>query len=131
MRIPASAKEPQALLALLDVFFEAWPDAPVESIVGDSAYDHSEELARELVLNWGVHPVFVRWGTVSTENKWAETEGRPECPKHGPMDFWKREGFITAAVRKTAGVPRGVAIKGINPRIRWRCAHCDARADTR
>jgi hypothetical protein len=130
-RIPGSAKEPEALLKLLPILFEAWPDCPVENIVGDSAYDHSTELARELELKLGIHPVFVRWGTISAEYKWAETEGRPACPNHGPMNFFKRENLLTAAVRKAAGVPRGVAVKGVSPRIRWKCAHCGTEEYTR
>lgn len=53
----SSNDEAAALIPMLELLFEEWPDCPVQRIVGGSAWD--EDWANRLCeVNYGIHPIF-------------------------------------------------------------------------
>lgn len=120
----ATADERRALLDLLGDLFRAWPDAPVETISGDSLFEHSKHLATHLVFGWGIQPIFPeRKGEFDRDRRYVDTLGVPRCAC-GEMKVRNREGFYDVARRRKHGFRPGELLdKGRQrgARIRWRC----------
>jgi len=103
----ATADERSALTALLGDVFEGWPDAPVETISGDSLFENSKELATHLVFGWGIQPIFPeRAGEFARHLRHADTLGVPKCAC-GEMKVRNREGFYDVARRRKHGFRPG------------------------
>jgi hypothetical protein len=127
------AVEHRVLLdVLLPKLFELWPDCPMDTLVGDAAYDN-EETCRICEQRYSLHPVFTRQTSRSASaasrrgREVSVTNGQPSCVC-GPMEFHRREGFYTAERRLADGTRRGAVAPDVkNARIRWRCPHglCD------
>jgi hypothetical protein len=122
------AFEPDILLqTLLPTLFALWPDCPLHTLIGDAFYD-KEPVCRELVEFWSIQPIFARhtprriWVTLRGGSRVLVIDGRPECPKCGPMQFLRREGFYTAQQRIADGKPRNQIVADVKQaRTRWRC----------
>lgn len=118
---PAQMDERKAASQLLEILFRIWPECPARFIVGDSLYDHSEQLARDLENVWGIHPVFVPHGSRPRSSKEDdEIDGVPTCP-HGFMKRHKDDKFEVGLKRVAKGFPRGVDIGHRQARIQWTC----------
>ena len=120
----ATADERSALTALLGDLFEGWPDAPVETISGDSLFENSKELAMHLVFGWGIQPIFPeRAGEFARHLSHADNLGVPKCAC-GEMKVRNREGFYDVARRRKHGFRPGELLdkrRQRGARIRWEC----------
>lgn len=104
-----------------------WPDCPLGTVIGDALYD-KERVCRELVERWSIQPIFTRRTERETESKLRGgstvivIDGQPQCPKCGPMQFVRREGFYTAELRIAEGKRRGEIVADVKKaRTRWQC----------
>jgi hypothetical protein len=128
--VPGPTPEPQTLTEhLLPLLFRAWPDCPMDTLVLDAGFDE-EPCCGELVERWSVQPVVTRAGVRRTTQvmKSGRTveimNGRPICPRCGPMRYHRREKFITPDRRQVLGLERGqlpppAELK--KARVRWVC----------
>jgi hypothetical protein len=119
--------EPAVLVdRLLPLLFELWEDCPMDTLVGDGAFDEAPT-CRALELNWSLHPVFARVAPRTTRAKdrhgrvFELINGQPSC-SCGPMKFRGRDDFYDRHRRRKDGLRRGEpAPDTVNPRIRWYC----------
>jgi hypothetical protein len=122
------AREPDLLFqVLLPTLFSLWPDCPLHTLIGDGLYD-KEPVCRELVELWSIQPIFSRrtprvtMATLRGGSTVVVVDGKPECPRCGPMKFVRREGWYTADKRIANRKPRGEIVASIKTaRTRWRC----------
>jgi hypothetical protein len=134
---PANVDERKATMILIKEVFRLWPELKDQKeifLIGDALYDQSEQFAYELTFRWGIHPVFPRAGSISSEHELAETEGVPKCHcgrwaaiKHAP-DFptpWRRKTKKLPEPGKWVTDRRGEVID--NARIRWECPKPDGK----
>lgn len=118
---PAQVDERKATTELLEILFRLWPDCPARFLVGDSLYDHSEQLARDLETIWGIHPVFVPHGSRrNRQDDCGAIDGVPTCA-HGLMKREKDDDFLVGLKRLEKGYLRGVDVGHRDARIRWKC----------
>lgn len=135
--MPGNANEREAVALLLKAIFDAWPECPMGTLVGDGLYQNSRELSHELVFNWGIQPVFpTAKDGYKKEFPHVETEGVPTCSCEGNplMKLVDTTDFYTAERRAREGIARGVQA-GLNARLRWQCSNgkggCGETASTR
>jgi hypothetical protein len=122
------AYEPDLLLqVLLPMLFSLWDDCPLHTLIGDAFYD-TEPVCRTLVERWSIQPIFTRHTPRREERilrsgaRIVVVDGKPECPKCGPMTFVKREGFYTAETRIANHKPRDAIVADVKKaRTRWKC----------
>lgn len=53
----AKEQETTAVVSLLSMLFELWPECPAKWIAGDSAFD-TDEMCRVCEVEYGIHPIF-------------------------------------------------------------------------
>jgi len=109
------------------MLFSVWDGCPLHTLIGDAFYD-TEPVCRELVELWSIQPIFTRHTPRRTDHarrrgaKIVVVDGKPECPKCGPMTFVKREGFYTAQTRIANHKSRGAIVADVkSARTRWKC----------
>jgi hypothetical protein len=130
MLVPASHREHPHASELLDLLLDRWPECAPEVIAGDREYD-VEGLCWTLEASYGVHPCFSRRDEVAHEYRWAQTEGVPQCARHGAMKLEQAEGFVGGRKRLALGLVPGEEADLSGARMRWVCVACSARATTR
>ena len=117
---PANLDERSVVLELMRAVFAAWPEIEPKTLSGDSLYQHSKELARQLVFNYGVQPIFPeRAQAYAADLPYAATEGVPHC-LCGEMKVRNREGFFDVRRRRELGLKLGEQAP-TRARIRWQC----------
>lgn len=126
MLIPAATPERNALHRMLECLYELRPNFPMEYLVGDGHYSMPFDLTGELYFKYGIHGCFPVLNKPS-DNKWAETNGIPEC-KHGLMKFEKEGEVWGSAKRRKYGMAPGVYPKQTRPRFRWKCRNGKCRS---
>ena len=132
VEFPRSEREHTWLTAAVDNLLVDWPDAPLEVIVGDRAYD-DEMLARDLIFRYGIQPVAAIKGKLAQTLPHVESAGVPVCAKHGPMKLERAPGFFTASGRLQHGVRIGeLTSEQTAARLVWRCHDplCPVRTTT-
>jgi hypothetical protein len=139
--MPATGNEREALLILVRAIFEAWPECPMGTIVGDGLYNRSKATSHELVFKWGIQPIFpAARNDFGKEAPHADSEGVPTCRceeadgRPTLMKLIEADGFYTAERRARESVPRGVEA-GLDARLCWECKDgkvgCGEKAYTR
>ena len=131
--LPANCSERAETIKLLDELFELWPELKAQKdiiLVGDALYDQDENFAYELVFRFGIHPCFVRAGTISREYQWAQTSGVPKCGCGDLAMLDEADKFPTPHYRRMHGladagqwVSKSDGEVLDNARLRWKCAH--------
>jgi hypothetical protein len=97
--IPANEYEPHALVPLMSLLHDLWPDIDAELIAGDGLYD--DDTACQLcAAHYGIAPIFrhnnrnsadIRHATGAKVFDNLDKQGRPICRKHKkPMSY---DGF--------------------------------------
>jgi hypothetical protein len=141
---PANVDERTAVLELLAEAFRLWPELNYQKdifLIGDALYD-TEQFAYELTFRWGIHGVFPRAGTISSQYKLAATGGVPVCKCGRLATIDEANDFPTPWYRHRNQLPapgdyvrnsRGDVLDAA--RIRWRCAskvgaRCDFQVAT-
>lgn len=133
----ANHDEAPALKELLFLLYELWPDCPLETVVGDAAWDEADwvELCE---LNYGIHPVFRRSDAHANpehllkggRSKWNDTRasacsdtlagysgrGIPFCRAHGAQ-----LSFAGGTWGNRSGLQPGDAADPAGFRVRFDC----------
>lgn len=123
----AKVDEAGAIVALLSMLFDLWPECPAKLITGDSAWDE-DGWCRLCEVDYGIHPIFRRHpsvtpaavadfsrdGTVSA----ITSKGRLICARHG-----KDLDFAGAQVSGRTGLYPGQTSNESGFRVRGTCKH--------
>jgi hypothetical protein len=117
--------EARAIVPLLSLLFDLWPECPAKTIAGDSAWDENE-WCRLCEVDYGIHPIFRRHpstqgrgvGDFSRDGTVAAItgEGQLICSRDG-----KELAFAGAQVASRQGLVPGKTSNESGFRVRGTC----------